>query len=442
MPDGLTDTLVPAFDGYNYVGNGANDALIYLRDATSDGDGLTLAELDALIDNRPPTNDIDWAAFWHDVGTINPETGLPYGTVGQVLNDLHFTGASLTAFFSDPIGNMFGLATAAFGIVAAGYHALVGFANDIATAVRNVVDRIVGAIRDLFDPVVLDLDGDGVELVGLDHSDARFDFDGDGLAEETGWVGADDGLLVFDANGDGVIDAADEVAFVSYLAGAETDLEGLAAFDTDGDGMLTEADAEGGGFDWSQFQVWQDANQNGRSDEGELISLSAAGIVSINLALNGDASEVDGNLIHNTTTFTRADGTTGAAADVSFEVRTHAVETVNLNDNVTGVATDLGASMLFIGAGEDRINVTGTDRADLIMFSQMDDVFLVSGGDGYDRVVFGGDVDPDNIRLVTFEEDGLIGVQNTETGESFFLAADVESLTIGGQTYELGDLWA
>lgn len=58
MPDGLTDTLVPAFDGYNYVGNGANDALIYLRDATNDTDGLTLAELDALIDNRPPTNDI------------------------------------------------------------------------------------------------------------------------------------------------------------------------------------------------------------------------------------------------------------------------------------------------------------------------------------------------------------------------------------------------
>jgi hypothetical protein len=204
---------------------------------------------------------------------------------------------------------------------------------------------------------------------------------------------------------------------------------------------IAEADAEGGGFDWSQFQVWQDANQNGRSDEGELISLSAAGIVSINLALNGDASEVDGNLIHNTTTFTRADGTVGAAADVSFEIRTHAVETVDLNDNVTGVATDLGASMLFIGAGEDRINVTGTDRADLIMFSQMDDVFVVSGGDGYDRVVFAGDVDPDDIRLVTFEEDGLIVVQNTETGESFFLAADVESLTIGGRTYELEPLW-
>lgn len=442
MPDGLTDTLVPAFDGYNYVGNGSNDALGYLLDATSDGDGLTLAELDALIENRPPTNDIDWAAFWHDVGTIDPATGDPYGTVGQVLNDLSFSGDSLTAFFNDPIGNMFGLATAAFGIVAAGYHALVGFAHDIAEAVSKAIKGIVDAITSLFDPIVLDLDGDGVELVGLDGSDARFDFDGDGLAEETGWVGADDGLLVFDANGDGVIDAADEVAFISYLAGAETDLEGLAAFDTDGDGMLTEADAEGGGFNWSQFQVWQDANQNGRSDAGELISLSAAGIVSIDLALNGDASEVDGNLIHNTSTFTRADGTTGAVADVSFETRRHAVETVNLNDNVTGVATDLGASLLFIGAEEERITVTGTGRSDLIVFGEMDDVFVVSGGAGYDRVMFAGDVDPDDIRLVTLEEEGLIGVQNTLTGESFFLAADVESLTIGGRTYELGDLWA
>lgn len=441
MPDDVMDTLVPAFDGYNYVGNGSNDALGYLLDATADDDGLTLAELDTLIENRPPTNDIDWLAFWHDVGTIDPATGLPYGTVGQVLNDLDFAGDSLGAFFSDPIGNMFGLATAAFGLLAAGYHALEGLASAIADAVKKVVTSIVDAITSLFDPIVLDLDGDGVELIGLEESDARFDFDGDGLAEQIGWVGADDGLLVFDADGNGVIDAADEVAFVSYLAGAQTDLEGLAAFDTDGDGALTEADAQGGGFDWSQFQVWQDANQNGRSDAGELISLSAAGIASIALGLNGDASEVAGNLIHNTTTYTRTDGSTGEAADVSFAARTHAVETVDLNGNVSGLATDLGVSMLFIDAAEDRITVTGTDAADLIMFSEMDDVFLVSGGAGYDRVMFAGDADIEDFQLVALEEEGLIAVRNMESGEAFFIANDVEALNIGGQTYDLTAMW-
>lgn len=31
-----------------------------------------------------------------------------------------------------------------------------------------------------------------------------FDFDGDGLKNATGWVKSDDGILVFDRNGDGL----------------------------------------------------------------------------------------------------------------------------------------------------------------------------------------------------------------------------------------------
>lgn len=42
MPDGLTDALVPAIDGYYYVGNGVNDATDYLIDVASDGESLTI----------------------------------------------------------------------------------------------------------------------------------------------------------------------------------------------------------------------------------------------------------------------------------------------------------------------------------------------------------------------------------------------------------------
>jgi hypothetical protein len=48
------------------------------------------------------------------------------------------------------------------------------------------------------DPLLLDLDGDGIETTSLAQSRAYFDVDGDGFAERTGWVGADDGILAND----------------------------------------------------------------------------------------------------------------------------------------------------------------------------------------------------------------------------------------------------
>ena len=43
-------------------------------------------------------------------------------------------------------------------------------------------------------PIVLDLDGDGVELTSLDESSAFYDINGDGYLYNLGWAGADDGL--------------------------------------------------------------------------------------------------------------------------------------------------------------------------------------------------------------------------------------------------------
>ena len=50
------------------------------------------------------------------------------------------------------------------------------------------------------DPLVVDLDGDGIETIGLDSSNAMFDLDGDGFREKTGWISKDDGILVIDRN--------------------------------------------------------------------------------------------------------------------------------------------------------------------------------------------------------------------------------------------------
>src|SRR3546814_14089316 len=53
-------------------------------------------------------------------------------------------------------------------------------------------------------PIVIDLDGDGVETSACSR-DRYFDHDGNGMRESTAWIGADDGFLVRDLNQDGAI---------------------------------------------------------------------------------------------------------------------------------------------------------------------------------------------------------------------------------------------
>ena len=133
-----------------------------------------------------------------------------------------------------------------------------------------------------YPPVVLDLDGDGVELRSVDGSRISV-VEQDGSITRLGWVGPDDGFLALDRNRDGAIDRVDEICFVEDAVGAKTDLEGLAAYDTNANGLLDNADKR-----WAEFQVWRDKDQDGRSNKGELLSLDEAGVRSI--SLKGEAT--------------------------------------------------------------------------------------------------------------------------------------------------------
>lgn len=170
-------------------------------------------------------------------------------------------------------------------------------------------------------PVVLDLDGDGIELIPVADSRARFDIAGDGRWEHIGWVGADDGILSLDRNGNGRIDDFREISFVGDFLGAATDLEGLYAYDSNGDGFLTAADSR-----FSDFLVWRDRNGNGHSERGELFTLDALGIVSIGLERR-DVRQLDSgaeaNQILATSTFHMADGRTHLVGDVALQAELH-----------------------------------------------------------------------------------------------------------------------
>ena len=164
-------------------------------------------------------------------------------------------------------------------------------------------------------PLMFDLDGDGLELVSVNES--RIVARGaDRSLTRIGWLGADDGFLALDRNGNGKIDSLSEVSFAQDLEGAVTDLEGLRAYDSNSDGMFDASDER-----FAEFRIWRDLNQNGRGSKRELMTLETAGITSINLNGTSTGNDIENyadSVVLNTTEYTRSDGTVETAYDVAL----------------------------------------------------------------------------------------------------------------------------
>jgi hypothetical protein len=171
------------------------------------------------------------------------------------------------------------------------------------------------------DPIILDLDGDGLETVGL-ASNIHFDHDGDGVLTRTGWVGKNDALLVWDRNANGTIDTGAELFgdFTPLPNGtlAPNGFAALAALDANGDGVIDASDPA-----FAELKLWRDADQNGATGTGELISLLDAGIVSLNLAhALKNQRLANGNTLSREGSFTRTDGSTSAMGEFHLAVDT------------------------------------------------------------------------------------------------------------------------
>ncbi len=166
------------------------------------------------------------------------------------------------------------------------------------------------------DPLILDLGGDGIDLSSAEEG-VEFDMDGDGVKTQTGFIRGDDALLFVDEYGDGMVH--DGRQLFGNTDGHANGFEKLAAHDDNGDGVIDRNDAI-----WDSLKVWVEKTADGVTTEGETMSLEEAGVESINVGYeNVREDDGKGNLIGQTGTFTRADGTTGLAADAWLqEIRT------------------------------------------------------------------------------------------------------------------------
>ncbi len=186
------------------------------------------------------------------------------------------------------------------------------------------LDKLMNELKDLFgfaeqqaSPLILDLDGDGVETLG---KDARifFDHDANGFAQLTGWVAPDDGLLVWDRNGNGAIDDGSELfgnnTLLTNGQKAANGFAALAEWDANKDGVIDANDETFGAL-----RIWRDVNSDGLTGAGELFTLESLGIQSLNTSYTTQSvSDAGGNQHLQVGSFTFSDGDMGQVVDVWF----------------------------------------------------------------------------------------------------------------------------
>lgn len=130
-----------------------------------------------------------------------------------------------------------------------------------------------------FRPVVLDLDGDGIETLARQDG-VLFDIDNSGYQKQTGWLQGDDGFLVIDRSYNGVIDAGREMFSNSAVAVGLRGLAGMAWVDANYDGRIDARDPV-----WNELRVWHDTNVNAEQDAGETLQLAELGITELNYSM-------------------------------------------------------------------------------------------------------------------------------------------------------------
>lgn len=227
---------------------------------------------------------------------------------------------------------------------------------------RGGMRDYMSTATDTRSPLVVDLDGDGVETTTSENG-THFDHDNNGFAEKSSWIGKDDGLLVRDINGNGQIDDGTELfgnnSVLSNGQKAANGFEALKDLDSNNNGIFDSSDTT-----WNQVNVWKDSNQNGKVDEGELLTLEQAGIENIDLNYqNSNAVDTNGNTVGQIGSFDKENGTQGNISDIWFN--TDLMDTVDKTNidipadiaalpNVTGFGNvhDLHTAMALDTSGE------------------------------------------------------------------------------------------
>jgi len=217
-------------------------------------------------------------------------------------------------------------------------------------------------------PIVIDLNGNGIQTIARSNSQGSFDLLGTGKAVDSGWLSGDDGFLVVDHNGNGSIDDISEM-FGGSSKGAG--FSKLSAFDSNGDGVLDANDA-----DFASLKIWRDINGNHQTDDGELMSLTDAGLVGLSIGYSElPFLDAQGNLHLERGSATLADGSSVDMTDVYFNVS--ASDAAAAGVQVPSLAELMGSSLDGLMAEADvAADPGGMNSTDVQLVGLADPEFL------------------------------------------------------------------
>ncbi|MCZ6158758.1 calcium-binding protein [Campylobacter ureolyticus] len=238
-------------------------------------------------------------------------------------------------------------------------------------ALKDVISSSWKKDNDFTPPLVLDLNSNNTTSINLNNSYAYFDYDNDGVREKTAWIEKGDALLAVDLNNNGLIDNGSEI-FGNYFKlqngeFAKDGYEALAEFDSNKDGKIDKHDDH-----FSDLLVWKDSNQNGISEDGELVSLKSLGITEIKLPKNKNKSVLEnGNVISNSSTFIQ-NGKEKTMNDVWFKI--------DLNEAKSDISNDILYDNDFEDSKID--NTLHVDKIKILSQAGIKEIILRSGYTG------------------------------------------------------------
>ncbi|WP_183901076.1 VCBS domain-containing protein, partial [Rhizobium metallidurans] len=272
--------------------------------------------------------------------------------------------------------------------------------------------------QNAIDPIILDLDRNGVALTTLDNG-VSFDINADGIQDKIAWTAGTDGILAYDVDGNGKIDNGTEIFSPKFAGGSYADgLQALATLDSNQDGKIDANDEA-----FAKLSIWQDLNHNGISDAGELSSLADHQIASLSLDAQALDGAINGQSVLAEGSYTLTDGSTGQFLEVAFDTTlggssttgndSHAYSLVggDGNDTLSGAG---GMVTMTGGAGADTFVLDAGALSDVKMADVITD-YKAGEGDTLD---------------VSKLLDSLLGHQATEAEA----LASVRTMTSGADT--------
>ena len=182
---------------------------------------------------------------------------------------------------------------------------------------EELMDNLDKIADDYVTPLVVDLDGNGIETTSLEDG-VQFDIDGDGNTEHTAWIKSGNGFLVWDKNQDGTINDGSEMFGEGTVMingkHAENGVAAILELDSNHDRILNNQDDV-----WGYLQIWHDDNTNGITENGELASLFDWGIQSLALSFEKiDWVDENGNKHIYLTEASKENGENISVADIDF----------------------------------------------------------------------------------------------------------------------------